>query len=118
MAFVDEIHEQGNALRDLVDFYRGDGDELILFASDGRGGDLVRNMAIEIADLGGKVVLMTSKEVPSHDNIVSIVLSPGGPELFPLVCAVPQELLIDQMASDRGWTAGVFAHGSKITAKE
>lgn len=96
----------------------GPGFHAVLLASDGRGGDLVRNMAIEMADLGGKVVLMTSKEVPAHENILSIVLKPGAPELFPLACAAPQELLIDRMASDRGWTAGVFTLGSKITATE
>lgn len=90
----------------------------VLFAPEGHAGDLVRSMALEMAELGGKVVLMTSQEVPAHDNILPIVLCPGRPELFPLACAVPQELLIDAMAADRGWTAGVFARGSKITAKE
>ena len=89
-----------------------------LFADDAHGGDLVRSMAAEMAELGGKVVLFTAKEVDDHANIVSIVLKPGEPELFPLACAVPQELLLDRMASDRGWTAGVFERGSKITERE
>lgn len=96
----------------------GPGHHAVLFASDGRGGDLVRNTASEMAELGSKVVLFTSREVPDHPNMASVVLSPGDPELFPLACAVPQELLLDRMASDRGWTAGVFTRGSKITATE
>ena len=96
----------------------GPGHFAVLFASDGDGGDLVRKMALEMAELGSKVVLMTSVEVESHPNLVSIVLKPGRPELFPLACAVPQELMLDRMASHRGWTAGVFQRGSKVTEKE
>ncbi len=96
----------------------GPGHYAIMYASDGHGGDLVRSMAVEMADLGSKILLMTSEAVPAHENIQSIVLQPGRPELLSLVCAVPQELLIDMMAADRGLTAGVFARGGKITAKE
>lgn len=96
----------------------GPGNHAVLYASDGHGGDLVRSMALEIAGLGSRVVLMTSRAVPAHENVASIVLRPGEPELFPLPCAMPQELLIVEMAADRGRTAGIFAHGSKITVKE
>lgn len=89
-----------------------------MYASDGHGGDLVRSMAAEMAELGSKIVLMTSQKVTAHKNMVNIVLQPGRPELFPLASAVPQELLIDMMAADRGLTAGVFKRGGKITAKE
>ena len=96
----------------------GPGHYAVLFASDGHGGDLVRSMALEMAELGSKVVLMTSIDVQPHPNLVSIVLKPGQPELFPLACAVPQELLLDRMASHRGWTAGVFRRGGKVTERE
>jgi len=96
----------------------GPGHFAVLFASDGEGGDLVRSMAVEMAELGSKVVVMTSVEVDGHPNLVSIVLKPGRPELFPLVCAVPQELLLERMASHRGWTAGVFRRGGKVTERE
>ena len=62
--------------------------------------------------------MMTAVEVEGHENIVSIVLGPGDPELFSLACAVPQELLLDRMASDRGLTAGVFQRGGKVTSRE
>jgi glucosamine--fructose-6-phosphate aminotransferase (isomerizing) len=90
----------------------------VMFASEGHGSDLVRSMALEMAELGSKVVLFTAEEVAGHANLASIVLTPGDPEFFPLACAVPQELLLDRMASDRGLTAGVFTRGSKITSKE
>lgn len=96
----------------------GPGHYAAMFASDGHGGDLVRSMALEMAGLGSKVVLLTSREVPDHANLVSILLKPGDPELFSLPCAVPQELLLDRMAGDRGWTAGVFQRGGKITERE
>ena len=96
----------------------GPGHYAVLFASDGHGGDLVRSMALEMAELGSKVVLMTSVEVEAHPNLVSVVQKPSLPELFPLACAVPQELLLERMAAHRGWTAGVFQRGGKVTEKE
>ncbi len=96
----------------------GPGHYAIMFAPEGTGGALVRGMAREMAELGSKVVLMTAVEVEGHQNMVSIVLRPGDSELFSLACAVPQELLLDRMASDRGLTAGVFHRGGKITARE
>lgn len=96
----------------------GPGHFAILFASDGHGGDLLRSMALEMAELGSKVVLMTSVEVEAHPSLVSVLLSPGMPELFPLACAVPQELLLERMASHRAWTAGVFQRGGKVTERE
>jgi fructoselysine-6-P-deglycase FrlB-like protein len=96
----------------------GPGHYAVLFASEGHGGDLVRNMALEMAEIGSRVVLFTALETPDHPNLLSILLKPGDPELFPLACAVPQELLFARMASDRGWTAGVFRRGGKITARE
>lgn len=96
----------------------GDGHHAVVIASDGHGGDLLRNMAREMAELGSKIVVFTSQPVAEHGNLVSIVLRPGEPEMFPLACAVPQELLLHRMAEDRGWTAGVFRRGGKITSKE
>lgn len=96
----------------------GPGHHAVVFASDGRGGDLLRSMSGEMAELGSKVVLFTSREVPKQPNLLSIPLRPGDPERFPLACAVPQELLLHFMAEDRGWTAGVFLRGGKITARE
>ena len=90
----------------------------MMFAPEGHGGDLVRSIAREMAELGTSVVLMTAVEVDGHENMVSIVREPGDPELFSLACAVPQELLLDRMASDRCLTAGVFQRGGKITEKE
>jgi len=96
----------------------GPGHHAVMFASDGHGGDLMRSMALEMAELGSRVVLFTSAQVGGHTNLTSIVLQPGEPELFSLECAVPQELLLDRMAADRGWTAGIFTRGAKITERE
>ncbi len=90
----------------------------ITFAPDGNGGTLVRNMSLDMADLGANVVIFTSKEAETRPNVVNIVLKPGVQELFPLTCAVPQELLMNRMATDRGLVAGVFEHTEKITVLE
>jgi glucosamine--fructose-6-phosphate aminotransferase (isomerizing) len=96
----------------------GPGHYAVVFAPDGEGGNLLRAMASEMADLGSRVVLFTSVEMPAHPNIVSIVIEPGIPELFPLASAVPQELLLAQMATSRGLVPGNFRYGSKVTSRE
>lgn len=96
----------------------GPGHYAVMYAPDGHGGDLVRKMAVEVAEMGSKVLLFTSEDVQSSSSLMTIVISPGAPELFPLATAVPQELLLYRMAADRGVEAGVFRRGSKVTTKE
>jgi len=96
----------------------GQGHYAVVFAPDGHGGDLLRKLALEMADIGSRVVLMTSGEVPRSPNLVRIMLKHGRPDLFPLATAVVQELLLHRMAADRGIEAGVFRRGSKVTSSE
>ena len=96
----------------------GPGHHAVLFAPEGEGGDLLRKMAVEMAELGSRVVLFTAVEVMQHPNLLGIILRPGNPELFSLTCAVPQELLLARMASLRCVIPGHFHYGGKITERE
>jgi len=96
----------------------GPGHHAMVFAPAEPGGDLLVNMALEMAELGSKVVLFTGIDSPNHPNMTAIRLPSVSSDLFPLVCAVPQELLLERMALDRGLTPGLFIRGSKITVKE
>jgi len=68
--------------------------------------------------MGARVVLLTQHPRTPHPNLLQIEVSSPEPSLFGLACAVPQELLLDRMARDRGVQAGVFHHGGKITDRE
>ena len=96
----------------------GPGHHAVLLAPDGDGGDLVRKMAVEMAELGSTVLLFTSAGVPESENLMPVRVPEGDPELFPFACAVPQELLLERMAADRGVVAGIFTRGNKITSVE
>ncbi|HAH88492.1 MAG TPA: hypothetical protein DCL60_14090 [Armatimonadetes bacterium] len=96
----------------------GAGHYAIIFAPDGPGGDLLRKLAVDLAVLGSKVVLFTSEETVKDHNLCTIRITPGDPELFPLACAMPLELLFETLARDKGLVAGVFIRGEKVTTKE
>ena len=87
----------------------------ICYAPDSQAGFLVEKMAEEMAGFGARVVIFSGRRVKSDNGLFVIELEPGDDYLLPLTAAIPQELLLAQMAKDRGWTAGVFERGSKVT---
>lgn len=96
----------------------GDGHHAVVFAPDGAAGDLLRDLASELGEAGSRVVLFTSARVAPLENLVQVDVPFGAPELFALSVATHQELLLDQMARDRGRVAGVFERGEKVTRRE
>lgn len=95
-----------------------DGSYAMLFAADDKCGDLVREMAAEMADMGCRIILFTSSDAAESKNLITVKIASGDPELFALYCALPQEFLLERMARDRGCEPGVFRYGSKVTLKE
>lgn len=91
---------------------------LVVYAPADTGGDLLAAAALEAAEMGARVVLLTQHPRTPHPNLLQMEISSPEPSLFGLACAVPQELLLDRMAWDRGVQAGVFRHGGKITDRE
>lgn len=96
----------------------GEGHHAVMFAPDGELGNLVRNMACEMVSLGSKVVLFTTREVSKEPGLVCVMVPSGDVELFPLRCAVPQELLLSRIAANRGCSLDSFKRGGKITERE
>jgi glucosamine--fructose-6-phosphate aminotransferase (isomerizing) len=108
----------GGSVRHGLTECMGEGHYGVIFAPDGPGGDLLRKLALDLAVLGSKIILFTSQETPKDHNLHAIRITPGDPELFPLACAMPQELLFETLSRDKGLVAGVFIHGEKVTTKE
>lgn len=96
----------------------GAGHFAVLFAPEGPAGDLLRSLARELSETGSKGVLFTSADAGPVEGFATLPVAAAEPELLPLAAAVPQELLLDQMARDRGHTAGRFEHGGKVTRRE
>jgi len=53
----------------------------------------------------------------AHDSL-TVALPEVGEDLFSLAACVPLELLLHNMAQDRGVEAGVFERISKVTRRE
>ncbi len=94
-------------------------DSPVVFFADGTApGDLVRKMAAETASLGARTVLITAKPSESGGRVTVLHIPCPEPALFPLACCIAQELILEQMASDRGLVAGEFRRSGKVTSVE
>ncbi len=99
----------------------GDGHCAVFLAPKGRTYNLLTSMAKEISRLGSKVLLLTNKRQEDvNAKIYQLVLEPSvkEEEYFSIIASVPLELLLNEMANERGIEAGRFEKGSKITSRE
>jgi fructoselysine-6-P-deglycase FrlB-like protein len=84
--------------------------------------ELTDALAARAADLGARVVLMSDTPGPHLSGVVRVEV-PVGPvprdaSLFALRASRVQNLLLHEVAARQGHEAGVFRHGSKVTAHE
>lgn len=91
----------------------------VFFAPKGKTRELTMSMAHEVAEAGGRVLLLadTSPEESGKRNR-AVVVPEFGEALFPLNACMPVELLLHEMARQRGREAGVFERISKVTRRE
>ena len=91
----------------------------ILFASEGKTLSQSLKMAEDIARFGGKVILITNTDSQlSHKNILTIPISEKDEFLFSIQSIIPIQLFIDSFTKQKGYEAGSFAHGAKVTEIE
>ena len=91
----------------------------VFFAPAGRTGGITTGMAREVAEAGGRVLLLS--DIASNHitpNLRTVKLVACGEDLFPLNACLPVELLLYEMAHHRGREAGLFERISKVTSKE
>ncbi len=98
----------------------GEDHRAVMIAPAGRTHELCVAMAVEMAEAGSHVVLVTDrKDTPARENIVPLIISnPLGEHSFPLAFARVQAWLLHHVAHLRGFEAGVFNRVSKVTAVE
>ncbi len=96
-----------------------EGFKSILFAAKGKTLSQSLKMAEDIARFGGKVVVITNAETNlSHDNILVLPIEEQNEFLFSIQSIIPIQLFIDSYTKQRGFEAGSFAHGAKVTEVE
>ncbi len=96
-----------------------EGFKSILFAAKGKTLTQSLKMAEDIARFGGKVVLITNTETNlTHNNILTVYIEEQDEFLFSIQSIIPIQLFLDSYAKQKGFEAGSFAHGTKVTEVE
>ena len=76
-------------------------------------------MAEDIARFGGKVLLLTNGDKNFDDaNIFPIQIDCDDEYIFSILSVIPVQILIDEYAKVRGYEAGSFSRGVKVTVVE
>jgi glucosamine--fructose-6-phosphate aminotransferase (isomerizing) len=96
-----------------------DGFKSILFASKGSTLSQSIKMAEDIIEFGGKILVITNKKLNlSARNFMQIFLDEPDEYLFSIQSVIPVQLFIDSYAKSKGFEAGSFSRGSKVTTIE
>ena len=96
-----------------------DGFKAILFAAKGNTFVQSIKMAEDIAEFGGKVLLITNKKLKlPDDKIIQIFIDEPDEFLFSIQSIIPVQLFIDSYAKLKGFEAGSFSRGAKVTIQE
>jgi len=96
-----------------------EGFKSIVFAANGKTVAQSIKMAEDIARFGGKVLLITNaKREFSHKNMMVLSIDEQDEYLFSIQSIIPVQLFIDSFAKAKGYEAGSFSHGAKVTEVE
>jgi glutamine---fructose-6-phosphate transaminase (isomerizing) len=96
-----------------------EGFKAILFAARGNTYMQSIKMAEDIAGFGGKVFLITNKKPDfTGENIMQIIIDESDEYLFSVRAILPVQLFIDHYAKSKGFEAGSFSRGAKVTETE
>ncbi len=96
-----------------------EGFQSIIFAPEGKTDEQNINMAKDISRFGGKVLLITNMDINLDDDHIRVLpIHVKDEYLFSIESIIPVQLYIDSYAKRKGFEAGSFTHGSKVTAAE
>ncbi len=91
----------------------------VIFAPRGKFYEKLTNLATDLISYGSKVVLLNHGDFKSEaPNFRSISISADNELSFTFLATLAFELMLVYVAESRGYTAGVFNVGQKITRKD
>jgi len=90
----------------------------IVFAMQGRTRDINLRLAHDIAQFGGKVVIIGSDEELQRERIFNLTLPPLDEFYSPLLEILPIQLLSWRIAREKGLQPGKFDKAKKVTLYE
>jgi glutamine---fructose-6-phosphate transaminase (isomerizing) len=93
---------------------------VVFFIPGGATCELLTNVAREVLQKGSRAVVITDQTLDLPDTATCCVLRVPdcGEDLFPIAAASAQEILIFEVARQRGIQTGVFRYGTKVTLIE
>jgi glucosamine--fructose-6-phosphate aminotransferase (isomerizing) len=95
------------------------GFKAILFAAKGKTFRQSIKMAEDISAFGGKVLLITNEKLQfTNERIMQIYVPEPDEYLFSIQSIIPVQLIIDSYAKSKGFEAGSFSRGAKVTEVE
>ena len=96
-----------------------EGFKSILFASPGKTYAQSIKMAEDIAGFGGKLLLISNAKITGPvENIMPLFIDEADEFLFSILGIVPVQIFIDSYAKWKGFEAGSFTRGAKVTETE
>jgi len=96
-----------------------EGHHAVVYVPSSQNGRLVINLASEMADKGSHVVAFSANTARiERSGVFEMPFPKTDDRHLPIAAAVPQELILDRIASLRGLKCGLFEYGSKITKVE
>ena len=119
--FIKEVAKYPSIAFDSAQFRHGPFEMLgkdfacFIFAPSDHGYDMQMRLVNDIADRGGRVVLVTDSAAASRDNVMVIKQRYPVPELLDMINVTPLQAFADYAAKRKGLDVGVFIHSSKIT---
>lgn len=92
----------------------------VFFIPGGNTLQLMTRVAREALEKGSRAVVITDQEVslPPLATAAILRVPEFGEDLFPLAAATTQELLVHEVARQRGIETGLFRYGTKVTLTE
>jgi glucosamine--fructose-6-phosphate aminotransferase (isomerizing) len=76
-------------------------------------------LARDIVRFGGRVILFSNRDIePPDDNILFVKVPCPAEYLFSIASVIPMQLIVNQLATEKGQTPGDFIRGTKITLIE
>jgi glutamine---fructose-6-phosphate transaminase (isomerizing) len=92
----------------------------VLFVPGGVTSQLLTTMAVEILEKGSRAVVITDQDIqlPEVSTCRVLKVPEFGEDLFAIAAATTQELLVFEIAKQRGVRTGEFRYGTKVTLTE
>ncbi|WP_428770062.1 SIS domain-containing protein [Treponema sp. HNW] len=95
---------------------------IVIYCAKGKTSRFSWKLALDSAKLGAKVLVITDEPAPVKHELIRVLTIPNpaadDETLFPLAVSGIHPRIVHALAKERGFEAGIFNYGEKITVTE